>query len=121
MKWLTIPADVEIRDFFTDEKIRDFSFKEFVLKSLLCDPAFFGKNAEDIASSVELVRLFRGCKGPGDVLPLEREDWKRLCDAAERPSNPFFPQFAAFMGTFFAALKHASDTKPEAKTELQAV
>lgn len=85
------------------------SFRRFIVSSILVDQRF-GKTAADIISAAEIRKVIDNAKD-GDVVELEKDDWQRLVDVIDNPTNPYVPVIMIQLASFLTAIKQASDRK----------
>jgi len=101
------------------------SFRRFIISTILTDPKF-GKSASDIISASEIRKIVNTTK-EGETAEFEKEDWKKLMDVVNEPSNSYVPAVMIQLVEFITSIKNASDRKdvkdvkdgkgPKAKSE----
>jgi hypothetical protein len=113
MRYITIPASVELQDLMTDASSgRMYTFKEF-LGQMLLDPRF-GKTSADVFVSADIRQRFKETGGePGRVLELSDGEWERLSSVIKEPTNPYAPVIVVQVADFLRCILDATTKKPE--------
>lgn len=113
MHAISVPDDVILRDPLSDEPIKGaepVTFKAFVISTLMADERW-RRDLEVIESGLKIKKAVRGFGKPGDRLLLEDEDFKRLKECAEKPTNGYGNWAAGFVdqfAPFLFAIKHGA-------------
>ncbi len=76
----------------------------------------FAADMDGIMSAVALRNAFAGAE-PGQVIGLEVEHWKRLCESLRKPSTTYNAEVMIQVAQHAQAILDAPSTRPEVKLE----
>jgi hypothetical protein len=121
MHKITVPQDVTLLDPATDEPIKEqkpVTFKAFVLGAVLTDDRW-RKDLDSIEIALKISKAVKFyALQPGDDVRLEDEDFKRLKECVEKPTNGYGMWASAMviqLSPFLFAIKNAVKEEAEAK------
>jgi len=104
---IRIPADVRAEiESDTPGKplaIIDMSLRNFMVRTVMRDKKW-GKNTEWLYAGMEIRGVFNTAK-EGDVVPLTHDQYEKLMEVIDNPSEGYNPAFAFEIGSFFEALR----------------
>ena len=104
MKYLTVPAPIKLGN--DGEKDVYQTFSEWLANPLNGKP--FGKDGSTLRMSCLIALRFEG-KTEGDIVPLSKEEWERLHEAAEYVEGGFNTPVAKIFIPFMDAVRDVTD------------
>lgn len=109
MKYITIPADIVLGQ---DENGKDVpqKFTSWLSNPLNGKP--FGEDGKTLRMSLKIEKRFEDTD-VGDVVHLDDEEWKKLCEATEKVEGGFNTPIAKLFISFMDAVKDATEEDPK--------